>query len=280
MELTRTNELRRGRRRYRGRWKLSSSDEVRYEAEGLGEEFSFSGVPVSAGPYELAVAATVKEEDQKTVTRLWKLRGAWRADAKNRLVFEVEKESGKNDSLVFGGEWKAGESQIVYSLRRKNAKDAPSFAQKFSLSGRWGLTETAGLQYFVGGDTEAGLRFRAAFQTRSVLAKKGEIRYQIGVEAAGRRRLRGVSVFGKWKVSRDLGIYFETGPGQDRASVFGGEYSLDSKDRISVELKTRGRPVGLEVVFTRDVFGDGELFARLSRTLEEKRVDAGVSWRW
>ena len=127
-------------------------------------------------------------------------------------------------------------------------------------------------------------RFRGAFQTKSILAKTGEIRYQIGVEAAGRRQLRTVTLFGRWLVSRDLGLSFETesADGIRRSILFGGDFRLNGRDQISVNLKHRGgTPLGVELVLTRELFdGDGNVFLRLKKSLEEARLEAGAAVRW
>ncbi len=139
------------------------------------------------------------------------------------------------------------------------------------------------MAYTLGGDSDSNLRFRASYQTKSIYAKKGEIRYQIGMEVLGKRRLQAVILFGKWKVSRDLGLQFEMSRGpRKRTITFGGEYSLGASGRVAVNLRSEeGSSLGVEVILTRDIFGkDGQFFVRLQKTLEETALEAGVKARW
>ncbi|MGH7890519.1 MAG: hypothetical protein ACRENF_08220, partial [Thermodesulfobacteriota bacterium] len=134
------------------------------------------------------------------------------------------------------------------------------------------------------GDSNSAFRFRGAFQTKSIIAKKGEIRYQAGVEIGGKQKIQTIALFGKWKLSRSLELAFEIEyeDGQRKAITFGGEYHLDGGRQIIVNLKSKeGDPLGIEVILTKDIFGkDGQAFLRLAKSLEESRVEAGVNFRW
>jgi hypothetical protein len=273
-----------GKRR-KGSWSLGPNGNLRYRGAGKDEEAELNAPLIAAEPDALVVGLTARQSDQKTVTRLAKLTGTWKADAKNRLVFEVERESGKNDELTFQGLWEINKAQeIVYRLRRTRLKTKTKRSTELVFRGFWDLSEKNRLTYVLSGDSDSAFRFRGAFQTKSILAKAGQIRYQIGLEAAGRRSVRTVTLFGRWLVSRDLGVSFETesADGVRRTILFGGDFRLNDRDRIAVDLKHRdGAPLGVELVLTREVLGgDGHLFLRLKKSLEGSRVEAGAAARW
>ena len=285
MKLTKLNDLIEGGRGKKGRWELTSNHEVVYKSEGLDEEIRFMGSLIAAEPDALVLAVTERQSDQKVVTGLTKLSGAWKANARNQLLFEVEKEGGKKDVLTFRSGWKLDDrNRIVYSYEQTSLKKKQGLLREILFDGHWDLSEKNRLVYLVGGNSDSAFRFRGAFQTRSVFAKKGEIRYQLGAEINGRYKPREIILFGKWKVSRDLGLSFEIDEGRDkkRSLSFGGEVNLNGGKQISVELKSRkGEPLGFEVIFTKDFAGrDGQAFLRLRKSLEESSVEGGVKIRF
>lgn len=285
MKITRFNDLVTGGRTRKGRWELTPDHELVYKAEDLDEEIRFKGSLVAAEPDALVVSLTERQTDQTVVTGLAKLSGRWRADSRNRLLFEVEREGGRKDVLVFRSGWEIDERhRMVYSYADTRLKKKNKITRELLFDGHWDLSERNRLTYLLGGDSESAFRFRGAFQTRSIYAKKGEIRYQLGTEVNGRHKAQNVIFFGKWKVSRDLGLSFEMAGarGRKRTLSFGGEYSLDHGRAVSVALQSSGgKKLGYAVVFTKDFFGrDGQAFVRLQKSVEESRVEAGLKIRF
>lgn len=285
MRLTKLNELITDDGVVRGQWMLGLDHELIYKSKDLDEEIRFKGPIVVAEAGSLALSIEEKRADQKTQTNIVKLTGKWRANNKNQIVFEVEKENGQNDVLTFRGEWDVDDSnQIIYRYTRTRLKKRVKETQKLTFSGYWDISEKNRLTYLIEGDSESALRFRAAFQTPSILAKKGEIRYQLGAEIYGRYRLQDVTIFGKWLLSRDLSLFFEIEypDGEKRSIRFGGEMALGHGGTLEVALRSRiDKPLGVEVIFTREFFKkDAQFFIRLLRNLEEKRVESGIQLRF
>ena len=282
-KLSRLNDLIENGEIAQGTWRLGPDHELEYRSRGSVEEIKLKGALIAAEPEALVFSITERQSDQKIVAGTHRLAGAWRADDKNRLVFEVERQSGKNDVLTFRNGWELGDSQrIIYTYERTNLKTKKKERQELAFDGTWDISDKNGIAYFLRVGSDSVFRFRGAFQTKSILAKKGEIRYQLGVEVRGRRRAQTLVLFGKWKVSRDLGLSFEIEYEDGvRAVVFGGEYRLDDSSRIAVELRSReGEPLGAELILTRDIFRDGQVFVRLRRSLEESNAEAGVKFLW
>lgn len=219
---------------------------------------------------------------------MW-LKGRWQADPKNRLTFTLDY-SGASNVFKFEGSWKAGPSnELIYVLKRTppRRRSPAAFSHDLTFNGFWEIDESKGIAYVLDASDVSGerpvLRLRGAFQTSSILAKKGEIRYQIGGEV---RRAKGseLALFGKWKVSRDLDLHFdmEYASGRKRSLVFGAEWSPAKGRTIALDLTTRrGDPLGARVTFTRQFAeNQGEAFVRFVKDLEESRAEAGVSLRW
>jgi len=285
MKLSKLNQLIEDGEEIKGRWELDDNHEIQYKSEGKDEEIKVRGSLVAVEPDALVIAVTERQTDQTVVTSIYKLTGTWHANPKNQLVFEVEKEVGKNNVLTFKAGWKLDDNhQIVYSYTQTELKTKKKIFQELAFEGYWDISEKNRLIYFLRADTESAFRFRGAFQTRSILAKRGEIRYQLGVEVAGKHTFQTIALFGKWKVSRNLYLDFEIEYGNDKTRTisFGGEYALNDDTSIAVNLKnTQGEPLGVKVVLSKDIFGeDGEAFIRLQKSLEESRVEAGMSYKW
>ncbi len=285
MRLTNLNKLIEENQRLKGYWELSPNHEIRYKSLDQDEEIRFRGSLVAAQPDALVVSFTQSQTNQKVVRRIAGLTGAWRLDSKNRIVFEAQKEGGKKDVLTFKGAWEIGKNhEIIYSYGELDTGRNIKERRKLVFKGYWDIGEDHRLTYFVGGSSYSFFRFRGTLQTKSIYAKDGEIRYQVGVELQGRKRLQTITLFGKWKLSHDLSLSFEIEyeDGRKKAIVFGGECALTKDTEISVNLKSRqGEPLGVELILTKDFFGkDGQAFVRLAKSLEESRIEGGVSLKW
>lgn len=285
MRSTRLNDLVENSRGTRGHWELGPNHEVRYRSDKKDEEFGFKSSILAAEPEALVLSLTERQSDQKTVTRIVKLAGAWRLDPKNRIVFEAEKKDGRTDTLIFTGTWQVGPGQeILYTYDTTDLKTKRKTSRTLVFSGYWDISKDRRLVYRLSGDTGSAFSFRGAFQTKSILAKKGEIRYQAGVEAGGKHRLRTIALFGKWKLSKSLALSFEIkyADGRKRAILFGAERALGRGRDIAVRLESRqGSPLGIEVIFTRDFFSkDGQVFVRLRRSVEGSSAEAGLHFKW
>ncbi len=275
MKLTRLNELIDRAQIVKGRWFFGRNNELQYRTDGPAKEIKLKGSLIAAEPDALVFAYTETQSGDVTVKRTGKLSGSWKLDSKNRIQFEVEREDGRNDRLTLQGGWTVNDfHQLVCTYT----------GQELVFDGYWDITEANRLTYYLGGDTENAFRFRGAFQTKSILARVGAIRYQIGVEAAGKPRLKTIALFGKWIVSRDFGLSFEVGYGDGRRKqiAFGGDYRLANDTEIAVKLKSQaGKPLGVELILTKELFsGKGSAFVRVLKQVEESRVEAGVGFSW
>jgi len=283
MKLTKLSDLLEDGKAVKGKWELTPNHDLQYKFKDLGEEIKLSGTLIAAEASALVFSVTERQKDQKIVTSIHKLTGTWKANPKNQLVFEVERESGKRNALTFKGTWKVGKAhEIIYTYEETIFKTKKREAREIVFSGYWDISQKQRLTYFLSKDSESAFRFRGAFQTQSILAKEGEIRYQMGVGAAGKSHLQTISLFGKWKISRTLELSFEIEykDGKKKAIIFGGEYAIDKVHRIQIELKNEeGKPIGLALILTKDFLNfDGQAFLRLQRLVEESKIEAGLKF--
>lgn len=284
MRITTLNELINNQEFIPGQWKIGP-DEIYYETKALKEDIRFKGKLLAIEPGALLFAITEKRNNQRTVTNILKLTGVWSANSKNQFVFKVQKESGSSDILTLAGNWKLNDScEIVYTYKETQLKTKKKILNEIVIKGYWNISEKNRLTYWIGGDSQSALHFRAAFQTKSILAKKGEIRYQIGFEVNGKRVFKELILFGKWIVSRDLSLFFEVTHSKNKSQIirFGGDFSAGKNQTIRVDLQSEeGKPLGLELIFTKDFFEkDTEFFLRLLHNAEESKFESGVRLAW
>ena len=269
----------------KGRWELTPNHEIAYRRDGLDEEFFLKAPIIAVEPDLLVIAVTEKQKDQKIVTSLAKLTGTWQLDSANQIIFQVQREQSQTDTLTFTGAWRVGENNtVVYSYEQKDLKRKSTETHTLTFNGTWSLSKDRQLAYSLGVDSNSRFNFKGAFETGPIYPKKGEIRYRAGVEIKGKTSIQTITLFGQWRLSRDLYLDFDIQyeNGQRNTITFGGTYNLDSSRQITVSLKSKTRePLGLELIITQDLFGkDGASFVRLQNTLEESSIEAGVDFRW
>lgn len=274
-------------RKTRGRWQLDKRHRLLYVYDEDTEqgEIGLEAALVAAEADALIAAVSERQKNGKTVTRTARLEGSWRANEKNQLEFEIERSSGAHDVLTFRGAWKIGKAQeIIYTWRRTALKTRTRSLETLTFKGWWDVTKDHRLTYTLQGARNETFRLTGTFQTRSILAKKGELRYQLGASLEGRRRGRVLTLFGKWKVSTALELVFEIDCADGRAHEmrFGAEFEIAKDFSVAARLTARdGEPLGAEIIFSKEFLKSGaQGFVRLRKTLRESAVETGVTIPW
>lgn len=219
-----------------------------------------------------------------------RLSGRWEADARNRLAFLAERADGGADRLTLQGGWELGPHHaLTYRYRRRAA--GRSAEQILSFEGAWDVTRANRLVYRLSGSRDSAFEFRASLQSPSLVAREGRLAYQVGIGVRGGRISRRVTLFGAWKLNRDLSVSFEVpyAGGRVQAIRFEGVASPGPRNQIAVALSTsparwggasRREPLGATVTFSRELIPDARLFLQLRRDAEERSVIGGVQVRF
>lgn len=266
------------RREEAGRWEWGKGNQLRLRRKGAAESASLRARIIGADADGLVLAVSAEQEGQKPKRRQMTLSGRWEVVSGNRLSFVVEgTDAGDEGRIVFEGAWELGRDQQL--LARLPLGPGARRQGLLRLAGSWAIAENGRLHYLL--ENGQALRFRAALQTPSVLARAGEVRYQIGLQVGKRRASRNVSVFGQWKLGRDLSVELEMGRGpRSRTVSFATGYRVSDASTVTVGLSAAdGSTLGIEVVFSRKASG-GEWFARYEKSSREAVAEAGWSLRW
>ena len=227
---------------------------------------------------------SLRRSGRERIAQQLALSGRWQADAHNRLTFLVAKADGDEDRLTLEGGWEVGRQHELRYRYQQHGLGRAREEKTISFDGSWDITRANRLMYRVSGSDDSTFEFRASLQRPSLLARDGRIVYQVGVGIAGRRRRwQQVTLFGTWKLNRDLSVSFEVpyAGGRVQAIRFEGQARLSARDRIAVALQSsERRPLGLTITFTRDLAPDASMFLQLRRDVEERAAVAGVRVRW
>lgn len=283
--ITGLNELERQGKIVKGDWAFDPLHRLTYQTEEDEEEFKFESSLIAAEPEALVFSISEKQTQGKITASIAKLKGRWLVNDQNQIQFEVEKESGRNDVLTFSGNWKLNERhEIVYSFSSAGGKRKNNKIQKLIFKGWWEITEKNRLTYLIEGDSHSSFRFRGTFQTASILAKRGEVRYQLGIEGKKQKKAKTIILFGKWKLSDKLDLVFEIeyGKNEKREIRFGADYMIRKDLAVSAELINRdGEPLGVQLILTKRFLRlNADAFLKLKRTLRVSSLEAGIRIPW
>lgn len=267
-----------------GAWRLTRAHQLAFRVKQTGEappEHAFLKASLAGAGSNALDAAWEDDRAGSGRRRQFRLSGRWEADALNRLSFLVERGQGGEDRLVFGGGWEVGpHHELQYRYRRTGSARRE---QTLAFEGAWDVTGRDRLVYRVSGASKSVFEFRAGLQSPSLFAREGALVYQIGIGAGLGRVRRRVTLFGRWKLNRDLSVAFEIpyARGRVEAIRFEGTWVFGPRDQVQVALAGRdGRALGVSVTFSREVAPDRHLFLQLRRQAEERAVVGGVTVRF
>ena len=206
-----------------------------------------------------------------------RLKGTWRANSQNELVFEVSLRKGPPQTHTFKGAWKINKNQqIEYS-----SGEGPDV---LTFKGHWDISSADRLVYILEGSSTSRFEFRVQLESPTLYPKTGQIRYRIGI-GVRRNRLTApgqlIILYGEWKFGRNLGLIFQMNYGQGRVNsiTFGAEVTF-GRNKVIFALKNESNePLGMSLTMTRKFLEhlDAEAFIRLRSRQNEQAIEAGIS---
>ncbi|MBM3243513.1 MAG: hypothetical protein FJZ12_01585, partial [Candidatus Omnitrophica bacterium] len=129
----------------------------------------------------LETIQTYNRQYSRQQLRLLKLKGSWRANEYNELVFEAAGRKGKScewkenaKKYTFKGGWKLNNNQQI-EYTTGSGRDTLTF------KGHWQILSAKKLVYVLEGSSKSRFEFKAHLESASMRPKKGEIRYRIGI---------------------------------------------------------------------------------------------------
>jgi len=276
---------------FEGTWSLDDNHTViftlhRTRRQPDGGQFYFTSELVDARSDALIFSLATKEQPRVSVVRLVQLQGRWQADQYNRLTFLVKKTGLQYDTLTFSAVWEVNNNNtLIYTYQKTYLKTKERIEKTLVFKGFWHINEKNRLCYVLDIRQNSYFSFRVSCETPSLLAKKGEIKYRLGLGVEGERLFRAkiIILYGVWKLNRNVGLSFEIDYGHAvRGITFGVQLELMKSNQTTLALTSeRGESLGLSITFNQSFLRDNEQwFVRLSKRGKESRVEGGVDITW
>jgi hypothetical protein len=209
--------------------------------------------------------------------RLLKLKGTWRANQYNELVFEAVGHKGKPERFTFRGAWKVNRNQQVeYTF--EDGRGIVVF------NGYWDFPSRNRLVYILEGSSTSRFEFRVQLESANLRPKQGQIRFRIGIGLRSSRLTkpgRLLILYGEWKISRNLSLSFRMDYGNKtvRAIEFGAKVAFGRNDLSFAVLSESGKPLGITLTMTHKFLKslNAKAFLRLKSCQKEQGLEAGFS---
>lgn len=209
--------------------------------------------------------------------RVLKLKGVWRANDYNELVFEASLRKGPPETYVFKSSWKLNNNQQIEYVS-EDGRDTLIF------KGYWQALSASRLTYVLENSLSSRFEFKVQLESNTLYPKAGQIRYRVGIGAhQGRtgssRNL--LILYGEWKFGRNLGLIFQMnyGEGRIREIVFTA-LAVFERAKLILSLKNaEGKPLGITLTYSFQVLKrlESEAFIRLKSYRKQLGVEAGFS---
>lgn len=272
----------------RGKWSLNKNHDLvltldKWRRQRVGDELTLQGQIVAASSNLISFSVTTRSEKGLATKDILKLEGQWQADEHNRLTFRVKKGEGRHDTLTFDGIWEVDKNhRIVYRWEKAQLLRKRILKKTIIFEGYWDIARRNRLSYEISRQAKSAFEFR----TDIGVLDKNYIKYRIGIGVSNKKQpiRRVITLFGKWKIKRNVGLLFEIEyeKGKAKAIVFGADAKLTKRDKVEFKLKNElKKDLGLELKLSRKLLrGDGEAFLKLLKSKKESSIYVGTAWRW
>ncbi len=229
--------------------------------------------------YDTLVIETTQTESLtgRQRLRIIKLKGIWRSNSNNELVFEATTAKGPPEIYTFRGTWKVNKNQQI-EYTSKDGADVLNF------KGYWQLPSQDRLVYILEGSANSRFDFKVQLESSTLYPAKGQIRYRIGI-GTRKTRLTGqgqaIVLYGEWKFGRNLGVIFQMDYGGGKLILVEfGATVIFGRNKFILALKNdRNEPLGITLTITHRFLKavDGQAFIRLKSRQNEQTIEAGLS---
>ncbi|NQT06960.1 MAG: hypothetical protein HQ575_05410 [Candidatus Omnitrophica bacterium] len=226
----------------------------------------------------IGFGVSTRNSDGTMLTRTLNLNGRWALDKRQRILFKVERRGGKDDTLTFTGNWEINkDNEVEYSYTKKGANRN----SRLIFKGCWKIIDKNRLNYALDLKGRSGFIFQARLARAGLFGKKNALVYTFGTKLGGERsRIKTITLFGKWQLTRRTGLLFEIrySDGRKNFISFGAEVKLSKDNDLQLILRDKnGKPLGIEIRFKkRFLKGTGEALLKLLADNEEKSIILSV----
>jgi len=273
----------------KGSWSLTETHDLKFtvnkwEKETFGNKMTLLGKIIDVKKNSILFSLTTQKKHKTQSVYILKLNGSWQADKDNRITFKVKKERGRHDILTFNGIWELNRNhQIIYRYERAHLIRKSRTIRTLTFKGHWDIRKRDRISYVI--DIKSGSVF--SFKTKYGIFSDNYIKYTVGIRLSARKtqNRRTITLFGEWKVKRNIGLIFEISSRDKKfkSITFGAKAILASKNKVLFKLKNNigTSDLGVNLKLSRAILQkNGEAFLQILRAKNEKAILLGTGFRW
>ncbi len=267
----------------KGRWSLTRNHDFlltlrRSYKQRSPDTLLLKGNIIFVKENSLGFSVTTRNLHGKTATRTLVLNGRWQMDNNNRIAFLAKRERGIYDTLTFRGGWEVNRNnEIEYSYKKTVMKRKTKYEKTLTFKGRWEVIDNHRINYALDLKGASGFELKASLVRTGFLGNKNALIYKLGTRISSSKN---ITIYGKWKLTRHLGLLFEVKYSHGRRSYlkYGAEVRLNKRSELVFLLRDRkNKPLGIEVVLKRKFLGgSGEALFKLLSSGKEKSIILSV----
>ncbi len=274
-----------------GKWSIGREHNLIFtlrktERQAGGEKLTFQSELLEAKANALLFTLVGFGEAGTYTAHLLELKGKWQADKYNRLQFLVKRRNQRSEPLTFQGIWEVKNNTLSYTYQRRSLKTKEKQIHSLRFDGYWQISRKNRLTYILDTQNNSAFDFRVYLETPNLIAKRGVIKYRVGIGLKGSEffRTQIVSLYGVWKLQRKSGLSLAVDYAAARMSAinFGVFVQIKEKTKITLGLLNKqGEPLGLNLTFSRSFLkNNAEWFFRVAQEGERPRFDWAVTIPW
>ena len=272
----------------RGKWSLTRGHDLRltldkWGRQTFGDQITLRGEIIGVNKNSLLFAVTTRTKEDIRSTYILNFRGSWQTDKNNRLTFTVKRERNRHDILTFNGAWEIDRNhRVIYRYETARLIRKSKKIRTLTFKGHWDIKGRGRISYVIDRNTNSVFNFKTGFG----IFKDKYIKYEVGIGISRRPKplKRTVTLFGKWKIKRNIGLVFEVKyeKGKISAIVFEALAKPGGKNTVLFRLRNDiNKDIAASLKISRKILkGEGEIFIRGRKSKRESAVYAGAGRRW
>ncbi len=272
----------------KGRYSLTKDHNLLFTLRHSGKQYAkeallLKGDIVLVKENMLGFAYATKENKGKTITRTLQLNGRWSMDKKSRIHFLAEKEKGEHDVLTLTGKWRITKgNEIEYTYKKRRLKRRTRIEKKIIFKGSWEIVNNHSIRYVLGTSGNSGFDIEASLVRTGLVKNKNALIYKAGARL--KTRSRNITLFGKWRLTRNTGLLFEIRYPNGRRNylAYGAEVKLGRQNSLVFMLRDkRGKSLGVELTLRHYFLGrSGEALFKLLASESERSITLSLGKLW
>jgi hypothetical protein len=240
---------------FTGRWTLDSEHQLvlrLHKSKRFSSKYlRLSGKIFKVDAENLFFKINSRIQDNLLRVSMLKLRGIWKNDIFNRLIFEVKRKTNP-EILIFRNAWQINPNhhiEYVYENKKTTEKNTIIF------KGFWEMSAQNKLIYYLEGSSTC-FNFKAGVESLSLYPRKGTIKYRLTIGLKKHRETKILIFQGETTISRTHKLSLQINYGK-RMKRVNFNYRLTRRKRgiwLLTLITEKGKPLGTFISYHKNPF--------------------------